>query len=164
MKNKTFQINNIQFNDNRVSLYECFFYNQKTDYFTGDNKNFCNVCKQLYDSMYTNKIFVSPNVLVLIMNRGKDNVYNVKLDFNENIDITQFVLQKDKPRIIYNLYGVITHIGKSGPNAHFVASCKSPINNRWYRYNDAIVNEITNIQKDIIEFGTPYILFYQIND
>ena len=163
MKNNSFQINNIQINNNRVSLDECFFYNQKTDYFTGDNKNYCNVCKQLYDSMYTNKIFVGPNVLVLILNRGKDNIYNVKLDFNETIDITQFVLQKDSPKIIYNLYGVITHIGQSGPNAHFVASCKSPINNRWYRYNDAIVNEITNIQKDVIEFGTPYILFYQRN-
>jgi len=163
LKNTSFQINNIQISNNRVSLDECFFYNQKTDYFTGDDKNFCNVCKQLYDSMYTNKIFIGPNVLVLILNRGKDNVYNVKIDFYENIDITQFVLQKDKPRITYNLYGVITHIGKSGPNAHFVASCKSPINNRWYRYNDAIVNEITNIQKDVIEFGTPYILFYQRN-
>ena len=160
MKNNSSQINN----NNRVSLYECFFYNQKIDYLTGDNKNYCNLCEQLYGPMYINKIFVSPNVLVLIMNRGKDNVYNVKLDFNENIDITQFVLQKDKPRIIYNLYGVITHIGKSGPNAHFVASCMSPINNKWYRYNDAIVNEITNIQKDVIEFGTPYILFYQRND
>ena len=164
MKNNSYEINNIHFNNNAVTLDECFFYNQKTDYFTGDNKNYCNLCKQLYDSMYKNKIFVSPNVLVLILNRGKDNIYNVKLYFNENIDITQFVLQKDKPRITYSLYGVITHIGQSGPNAHFVASCKSPINNRWYRYNDALINEITNIQKDIIEFGTPYILFYQRND
>ena len=147
--------------NNTVSIYDCFFYYQKTDYFTGDNKNYCNLCKQLFDSLYTNKIFVSPNILILILNRGKGNIYDVKLDFFETIDITQFVLQKDMPSIIYNLYGVITHIGQSGPNAHFVASCKSPINNRWYRYNDALVNEITNIQKDIIEFGTPYILFYQ---
>ena len=68
-KNNSFQINN----NNRVSLYECFFYNQKTDYLTGDNKNYCNLCKQLYGSMYINKIFVSPNVLVIILNRGKDN-------------------------------------------------------------------------------------------
>ena len=65
--------------------------------------------------MYTNKIFVNPNVLVLILNRGKDNIYNDKSDFNENIDTTQFVLQKDKPRITYNLNGVITHIGKRYP-------------------------------------------------
>ncbi len=159
MKNKSFQINS-----ERVSLDECFFYNQKTDYFTGDNKNYCNLCKQLYDSLYTNKIYISPNVLILILNREKNNIYNVKLIFNENIDITQFVLQKDKPRITYNLYGVITHIGQSGPNAHFIASCKSPINNKWYRYNDALISEINNIQEEVIEFGIPYILFYQRNN
>ena len=65
------------------------------------------------------------------------------------------------PLIIYSLYGVITHIGQSGPSAHFVASCKSPIDNKWYRYNDAMVNPITNIHKEVIDFGTPYILFYQ---
>jgi len=162
-KNNSMQYNNMQINNNRVSLYDCFSYNQKADYFTGENRNYCNICKQLYDSIYISKIFVSPNILVLILNRGKGNIYDVKLDFSEIIDITQFVEQKDVPQLIYNLYGVITHIGESGPNAHFVASCKSPIDNKWYRYNDAFVNPITNIQKEIFEFGTPYILFYQKN-
>ena len=105
--------------------------------------------------------YISPNVLVLILNRGKGNIYNVKLNFLETIDITDYVLIKDKPRIIYNLYGVITHYGQSGPNAHFLAACKSPIDNKWYRYNDAIVSPITNLQSDLFNFGTPYILFYQ---
>ena len=163
MKNNSIQYNNNQININRVSLYECFYYNQKSELFTGENRNYCNICKQLFDSIYTSKIYISPNVLVLILNRGKGNIYDVKLDFSEIIDITQFVMNKDVPQLIYNLYGVITHIGESGPNAHFVASCKSPIDNKWYRYNDAFVNPITNIQKEVIEFGTPYILFYQKN-
>ena len=165
MKNNSIQYNNyININqDNRVSIYECFYYNQKTDFFTGDNKNFCNNCKQLFESFYTSNIFISPNILVLILNRGKNNIYDVKIDFSETIDITQFVLRKDKPQMIYNLYGIITHIGQSGPNAHFVASCKSPIDNKWYRYNDAMVSPINNLQKDVIDFGTPYILFYQKN-
>ena len=61
------------------------------------------------------------------MNRGKGNIFDVKLDFSEIIDITQFIVQKDIPKIKYNLYGVITHIGQSGPSAHFVASCKSQL-------------------------------------
>ena len=136
-------------------------YNQKTELFTGENRNYCNLCKQLYDSNYTSKIFVSPNILVLILNRGKGNIYDVKLDFTEIIDISQFILQKDKPQIIYNLYGVITHIGQSGPSAHFMAACRNYIDNKWYRFNDAFINPITNIKKEVIEFGTPYILFYQ---
>ena len=163
MKNNNLMQNNnfIQMSpNNRVTLHECFTYNQKTDYFTGQNQNYCNVCKQLSDSMYTCKIFSSPNNLVLILNRGKGNIFDVKLDFNEIIDISQFVLMKDKPQLVYYLYGVITHIGQSGPNAHFVASCKNT-DNKWYRFNDAMVNPIKDFQKEVIEFGTPYILFYQ---
>ena len=144
-----------------IQLLFCFEYRQKTDRFSGSNQNYCNICKQLFDSLYTQKIFASPNYLILILNRGKNNVYNVKIIFNEEIDLTEFVLQREMPRIIYNLYGVITHIGQSGPSAHFIASCRSPIDRKWYRYNDSIVSPIENLQRDVINFGTPYILFYQ---
>jgi len=158
---KNMKYNNMINNNNSVSLDDCFYYNQKSEYFTGENRNYCNICKQLYDSIYTSKIFISPNVLVIILNRGKGNIYNVKLDFSETIDITKFVIQKEMPQIRYELYGVITHIDQSGPNAHFIASCKSPVDSKWYRYNDAIVSPINNIKNEVINFGTPYILFYQ---
>ena len=143
MKNNSINNNN----NNEVSLYDCFVYNQKSEHFTGDNQNYCNICKQLFDSIYTTKIFISLNVLVLILNRGKGNIYNVKLDFTETIDITQFVLNKDVPQMIYNLYGVITHIGQSGPYAHFVASCKSPIDDILIIMNHLIFYKI--IHKEI---------------
>ena len=163
MKNNLILINNNFQTVNEVSLEDCFIYNQKSELFTGENRNYCNNCKQLFDSNYTSKIYISPNILILILNRGKGNIHNIKLNFSEVIDITKFVLLKDKPQINYILYGVITHIGQSGPNAHFVASCKSPIDDNWYRYNDSIVNPISDIQKEVIDFGTPYILFYQKN-
>ena len=163
LKNNMNQGNNQASNNsnNEVNIYDCFDYNQKSDLFTGDNKYFCNICRQLNDSIYTSRIFTSPDYLILILNRGKGNIYNVKLDFPEVINITNYVLQKEMSNIIYNLYGVVTHIGQSGPNAHFVSSCKSPVNGKWYRYNDAIVNMITDVKKEVMEFGTPYILFYQ---
>jgi hypothetical protein len=152
---------NISINNNRINLYDCFIYNQKTDKFTGENQNYCNICRKMADSDYTSRIYVSPNILILILNRGKNNMFNVKLDFDLTIDITNFVILKDKPKITYNLYGVITHIGESGPNAHFVASCKSPVDNLWYRFNDGMVYKIDNFQKDVHDFCNPYILFYQ---
>ena len=155
-KNNTMQKYNIQINNNRISLYDCFNYNQKDEIFA---KNYCNVCKKLYDSIYTSKIFESPKILILILDRGKGNIHDIKIDFNETLDITQFVQEKkDSPQLIYNLYA---HIGQSGPNANFVASCKSPKDNKWYRYNDAFVNPINNLQKEVIELSNPYILFYQ---
>ena len=145
---------------NAITLEDCFYYNQKTDLFTGDNKNYCNICKQTCDSNYTSKIYSAPNTLVLILNRGKNNCFNVKLNFTETLDITDFVSVKPN-RIVYDLYGVITHYGESGPSAHFLAFCKSYLNNKWYRYNDAVVTEVKNVQKDVIDFANPYILFYK---
>jgi ubiquitin C-terminal hydrolase len=146
--------------NNVVNIYDCFDYYQKSDLFTGDNKNYCNICKQTWDSNYITKIYSAPSTLILILNRGKNNCYDVKLNFTETIDITDFVTMKSS-KLIYNLYGVITHYGESGPSAHFLAFCKSPINNKWYRYNDAMVTIVNNLQKDVIEFGNPYILFYK---
>ena len=160
MKIKEKQNNNIM-NNKSVTLNDCFLFYLKTEHFTGDNQNFCNICGQLSDSYFTTRIYSSPNVLVIVLNRGRGNIHNIKLNFGEMIDITQFVLEKDMPELRYELYGVITHIGESGPNAHFIASCKSPIDKKWYKYNDAFVDPITNIQKEIFDYGVPYILFYQ---
>ena len=163
-RNKAIELSNLKIilgnMSNIMNMFECFYYNQKNDLFTGDNKNYCKICNQLYDSVRTNKIYTSPNVLILILNRGKGNIYDVKLNFDLTIDISDFVLSKDGKQI-YNLYGVITLLGKSGPNAHFVASCKSPVDGIWYRYNDALVDPIKDLQKDMFNFGTPYILFYE---
>ena len=145
---------------NAVTIEDCFYYNQKMDLFTGLNKNYCNICKQTCNSNYITKIYSAPDTLVLILNRGKNNCFNIKLNFKETLDITDFVSVKSS-KLIYNLYGVITHYGESGPSAHFLAFCKSPINQKWYRYNDAMVSDVHNLQKDVIEFGNPYILFYK---
>ncbi len=96
----------------------------------------------------------------MILNRGKGNEFKIKLDFSKQINISDFVLCKGTGEI-YNLYGVITHIGESGPNAHFVAACRSPVDGKWYRYNDAMVTPIENFQRDVYDFGLPYILFYE---
>ena len=159
-KVKNFTKNKNNNNNNKVTIYDCFEQYQEPETFTGENRNYCNICKQLFNSIYITKIYSSPNVLVLILNRGKNNMYNVKLDFYETIDITNYVAVKEQ-KLIYELQGVITHYGESGPNAHFLAFCKSPVDKKWYRYNDAVVSPIKNLKNDVIDFGNPYILFYQ---
>jgi ubiquitin C-terminal hydrolase len=153
---------NIQVNqNNNITLYDCFSYNQKTRIFTGRNRYYCNICKQKFDSEFTSKLYSSPNVLIIILTRGNDNEYNIKLNFTETLNLTQFVELKDSPQMIYNLYGVITHVEQSGSKAHFIGFCKSPINNNWYKYNDAIINRVEDVQKEIMNFGNPIILLYQ---
>ncbi len=154
--------NNINLKKDMVSLDDCFIYYQRPELFTGENKNFCNKCNTLYDSNYTSLIYSFPIILIIILNRGKNNKYKIKLDFNEEIDITKYAkAKKTNDKLIYNLIGVVTHIGESGQYAHFMAHCKSSINNTWYRFDDKNVYRINNVYNDVINFETPYILFYQ---
>ena len=151
------------YNTNKVTIYDCFNFNQKDELMCGDNQIFCNKCRQNSDSIYGNKIFTLSNILIMILNRGKDNMYKVIIDFPMEIDLSNYVLSNvnKTKQYIYSIYGVITHMGDSGEGGHFIAACKSPIDGNWYRYNDAIVSPITNFNKEVTNFNTPYILFYQ---
>ena len=151
--------NNSLIKNNIVSLYECFDCNQKNNLLQSKNQKQCDICKKTCDSLYTCGIFLSPNVLIFILTNDKNNI--CKLDFKEEIDIVKYVLKEDNPKLSYNLYGVITHIGQKDRNGHFIASCKNPIDKKWYRYDDYLVQPINNIQKEVIDYGIPYILFYQ---
>ena len=61
--------------------------------------------------------------------------------------------------IRYELISIIIHVGNSGMDGHFYTYCKSPIDRKWYWYNDAIVKEISD-PLQVIK-GIPYLLFYQ---
>ena len=149
-------------NNNSVTIYDCFNYFQKEEIFQGDNAMWCNDCNGLIPCKNNTIIYTGPNILIIILNRGVGIQFKVKLEFYESINLDNYIAQKDRINMIYDLYGVVTHLGESGASGHFVAACKSPCkDNRWYRFNDAIVTPINNIQSDIINFGMPYILFYK---
>ena len=42
-----------------------------------------------------------------------------------------------------------------------MACCLNQNDNHWYKFNNENINQITDIQKDFIESGTPSILFYK---
>ena len=151
------------YNTNKVTIYDCFDFNQKDELMCGDNQIFCNKCRQNSDSIYGNKIFTLSNILIMILNRGKDNMYKVIIDFPMDIDLSNYVLSNvnKTEQYKYTIYGVITHMGDSGEGGHFIAACKSPIDEKWYRYNDSFVTPITDFNKEVTNFNTPYILFYQ---
>ena len=116
VKKKIIQKNNYLMNQtNKVSIKDCFVFNQqKMEYSNKNKKYYCSICKQYSIAIDTTKIYVSPTILILILNRGKYNIYDIKIDFTETIDISEYVIKKDIPQMTYNLYGVINYIGQSG--------------------------------------------------
>ena len=138
-------------NKNDVTLDDCFEYKQKV------NNIYCEICG--YPSLKTSQICVSPTILILILDRGKEDLSNVNLKFKENIDITRFVLLKDEDedKLSYDLYAVLTHFNQN----HFVALCKNPVNKKWYKFDDENIAQINDFETEVINFGNPDILFYQ---
>ena len=147
-------------NNNIVDIIDCFEYNQKVDFFSGSDQIYCNQCKQTSNANYVSLLETAPKVLIILLNRGSGIQFKIKLEFTTELNITKYVRQKTG-NIKYKLIGVITHLGESGESGHFIAHCLSPINGKWYTYNDSIVKEIGDFQKEIIDLGIPYLLFYQ---
>ena len=79
-----------------------------------------------------------------------------------SLNLSNFCEFNDPPSN-YKLIGVITFINFSGSDhfGHFIAFCRDPLNQKWNRYNDSIVSDVIDFQKEIVDFAIPYILFYQ---
>ena len=146
-------------NNNIVNIYDCFDYDRKVTIMSGINSMYCNRCKiNCSGSMYT-YLTTGPEILIILLNRGKGIQFDVKIHFEEKLNLYNYIEYKNTG-YNYRLIGVITHIGESSMNGHFVAYCRDPIIYKWYKYNDAIVSEINNFG-EVINFAMPYLLFYQ---
>ena len=144
-----------------VTLYDCFDQNEQIEMLEGANQIYCNSCRQNSNATSSNKLYTCPEVLTIILNRGKGLEFEVEFSFPMTISIEKYVTDKTcDPN--YELIGVLTHHGPSGMAGHFVAYCKSPVNSQWYFYNDATVTQCSsNVESEMQSKGIPYILFYQ---
>ena len=142
-----------------VTIYDCFNYFQQKTYLTGQNKISCNHCKQISDAFYINKICIMPNILIIVLNRGKGLQYNVNLNIDEIVDLSNYI-ELNQGNFKYQLIGTIIHYGNSGQDGHFIAICRNKNDGQWYKYNDSIINATTF--NEIKTTGIPYVLFYQV--
>jgi ubiquitin C-terminal hydrolase len=140
----------------KLKLETCFRENQKEELLNGPNQMYCNKCNKACDMNQKIEIYRAPKVFILILDRGRDNVFECDVYIPYKLDISEFVIDKDSPKK-FDLKGIISHFGESSMEGHFTAFCKH-FDNTWRQYNDAIVRNISD--KDIFK-GTPYILFYQ---
>ena len=147
------------YNNYILNIEDCFIYNQKLEFFTGDNQMYCNICQASKDSSMQTRISAAPLVLILILNRGRGNLdFREPFTFWEIIDLTNYV-EFPQPDNKYFLSGVVSYMGESGPSGHYIAYCRMSPNSKYYCYNDSLVNESSF--EEINRRGTPYILFYQ---
>ena len=143
-----------------VTLEDCFAQNENNEKLDGQNQIFCNSCHKSSDAVSYNRLYNCPEVLTIILNRGKGLEFDVEFKFPMYINIEKYVEDKNC-NTNYELIGLITHLGESGMSGHFIAYCKSPVDNNWYCYNDAQVTKCVDPENEINSCGIPYVLFYQ---
>ena len=158
--NNNILFNNFMPNNKTVNIYDCFDYDKKINLMSGSNAMYCTYCKVTADCTMQTYLVAGPEILILLLNRGKGIEFDVKIDFYEEINLYNYIEYK-KMGFKYKLIGVISHIGESGMGGHFIAYCKDPITGLWNKYNDAIVTKVEDFQNEVINFAMPYLLFYQ---
>ena len=149
-----FNLSNNNSNIPIINFNNCFQFLSKEDIF---NDTYCQKCKQVGMSIYKEIKYCMPNYLIIILNRGRGNVFNCHVQIPELFDSSQYVELKNENNI-FELTGIVSHLGESSMEGHFIAFCKHNIDGKWRCYNDSIVTESN---KDYLNKGTPYILFYK---
>ena len=137
-----------------IKFEHCFQYLKKTENF---DQTYCQKCKKTGMSVYQEGIYMMPNYLIIILNRGRGNVFKCRVDIPEQFNSSNFE-EAQKNNYIFDLIGVVSHFGESGMGGHFIAFCKHYLDSKWRCYND---NTVVECQNDYLTKGIPYILFYK---
>ena len=140
----------------KLTLDDCFKMNKNVENLVGDNRIYCNNCRSQQDGVMFDEIHKAPNVLIIILNRGRGNVFECDVDFPQDLDLSNYITNPMSPKN-YELIGVISHLGESSMEGHFIAYCKH-FDGNWYLFNDSIVKPVAG---DGMYSGIPYILFYK---
>ena len=152
-----------------IDLYDAFDSDKKEEILKDENMIYCNICKGLKNGSHQQSIYGLPSVLIIILNRGKNNEdFNEEFKFYETLDFTgsNYIINQNSYHKYY-LCGIITHLGESGTGGHFIAYCRNNVNDNFFCYNDASISEVkikdamsTKISQKDCEKKTPYVLFY----
>ena len=157
-------------NKYKLNIYDAFDNDNKEEKLDGENMIYCNFCKGLNPGIHQQTIYLLPKVLIIILNRGKNNQdFNEEFIFPKELDLSieNYVINKDLCKTNFYLQSVITHLGESGSGGHFIAYCRNGPNGDFLCYNDASVSKASvedamgsKISDKEYEKRTPYILVY----
>ena len=155
-----------QLNKGFFCLDDCLKLFCEEELLNNDNMWYCNKCKKHQTAKKQIRLFKLPPYLIIQLKKFK-NSSNFFYSSNEkkytfikypinDLDLTEYVEDKNGNIQKYDLYAVIQHHGEIS-EGHYTAICK--INGIWVLFNDSIVSKISNpITNDA------YLLFYRRND
>ena len=146
-------------NDYLVDIYDCFEYDQKLYLMESDNALFCRYCEKTCNSSMRTCLKTGPEILIIILNRGKGNEFDIKINFYLELNLKNYI-ELQNTGYQYELFGVINPNEKS-INFHLIAYCKDFWNNQWLKFEEDYVTTVNDFKKEVIDFAKPYALFYR---
>jgi ubiquitin carboxyl-terminal hydrolase 8 len=142
---------------NKCSLAECMELYLNSENISGWN---CPSCEEKCDAIKKFDIWRLPFILVIHLNRfyhvGWWRKRQTYVDFPFNLDVHHFTLVPNHRHVNYKLYGVSNHYG-SMEGGHYTAYCKNELYDKWYKFDD---HEVSEISDNDVRSSAAYILFY----
>ncbi|KAM9224159.1 ubiquitin carboxyl-terminal hydrolase 8 isoform 1-T1 [Leptosomus discolor] len=146
----------------KCTLQECLRLFSKEEKLTDNNRFYCSHCKTRRDSLKKIEIWKLPPVLLVHLKRfSYDGRWKQKLqtsvDFPlETLDLSQYVIGPKNNLKRYNLFSVSNHYGGLD-GGHYTAYCKNAAKQRWFKFDD---HEVSEISASSVKSSAAYILFY----
>ena len=107
-----------------INFEHCFKFLSKEESF---NDTYCQSCGRTGNSKYKETIYTMPNYLIIILNRGKGNIFHCNVDIPKKFNTLNYV---EKENCTFKLIGIVSHFGESGMGGHFIAFCEHNIDKK----------------------------------
>jgi hypothetical protein len=140
-----------------ITIYDCLNYYR----IQKNHILYCSNCKNYTQITYQTKILHSPEIFIFSLDRGQIdlNLLNIKVLFEEDLDMSLYVENQTTSPKHYKLIGIVS-ITK---NYDYCSFCKSNYDNKWYFYKGDITSplELKNVINAHKNVYTPCLLAYQ---
>ena len=133
---------------NKINIYDCL-----KNYNKAKKINFfCKNCNANENVVCNSKIFLTSHSLIFLLNREIDfrennKLLKIKFNIDEKIDLNNFIENDHSPKK-YRLIGIISIYLKE---KRYVNFCQSPIDKKWYFYNNEKKVEDVNLEEELKE-------------
>ena len=155
-ENFTKKKSKIEKEKNNIDIYDCIKKFSSRETLDEGNDWYCSCCKVNQKAYKTIRINYAPNILMIQLKRFKTDG-NIKIDNFIDFPIKNLNLKVHHISETYDLMGIINHYGNIS-FGHYIAVCKNYYNNKWYKYDDSSVIEIS--ENEIVSKDA-YVLFYK---
>lgn len=149
--------------DQMRTLDEAFKLFLASEMLTGENQWRCDRCKCSVDAEKRIDIWTLPQVLVVHLKRFEfdSNTSQFRKIESElrsplTVDLTRYVSTQRRQRAIYDIVCIANHYGRYG-SGHYTATCKHPVDRKFYNLNDSYVQELAD--HDSVLDKNAYVLF-----